>query len=498
MKVVGPMANVSAALPVDWQAASQLLQVGEYQQAADLLQKAQSNLQTENPLLALLAGSVQQIILACWQCQDDRAWHEQANVAAQSREEILRRQAQSILGGLSAQGSAETTGDHLQPEPPPATPTSAPRPTRWSQMRGLFQQMMQFLGREEEIPAAPPATFMLPEASAAAPPSLAEPPLAAPSPTEPESAAPDLPASPALPPLEAPVVESSEPLLPTPVSEPAPEAPATLVPAEATRPAATPLLPPSHDLVICCLGAFRVYQQDQLIEEWNGLKGQMILKYLAVQRGAPVAKDVLMDIFWPDTEPEAARRNLHQAIYSLRQTLRRRDPTRQHIHFENNQYLLNPALSVWVDSDEFAVQVQTGRRLQAAGELLPAMAAYGQAEALYQGDFLMEDLYEEWPRGQRDRLRSLYLEIADRLSEHHLQQGAYSVASALCHKILTLDNCFEVAHRRLMRCYLAQGQRHLAIRQYHACVQALANELDVPPDDETQALYESITAQPGK
>lgn len=244
--------------------------------------------------------------------------------------------------------------------------------------------------------------------------------------------------------------------------------------------------------MIYCFGAFRVYQNDQLIEEWNGLKGQAVLKYLVAHRGMPTAKDVLMDIFWPDTETEAARRNLHQAIYSLRQTLRRRDPDMQYIQFENNQYFLTPALSVWVDAEEFQTHVQAGQRLEAAGQLAAAMVNYGTAESLYQGDFLDEDVYDDWPRPRRERLRTIYLDIADRLSEYYRQQGEYSAAITLCQKILTIDNCVEEAHRRLMRCYLAQGQRHPAIRQYHICVQALAKELDAPPADETQSLYASI------
>jgi len=122
------------------------------------------------------------------------------------------------------------------------------------------------------------------------------------------------------------------------------------------------------------------------------------------------------------------------------------------------------------------------------------MQAYDAAEQLYQGDFLADDVYEDWPRAQRERLRTTYLELANQLSEYQLQQGAYAPASALCRKLLTFDNCFEEAHRRLMRIYLAQGQRHLAIRQYQTCVQALTEELDVPPSAETVALYEQITA----
>jgi hypothetical protein len=43
-----------------------------------------------------------------------------------------------------------------------------------------------------------------------------------------------------------------------------------------------------------------------------------------------------------------------------------------------------------------------------------------------------------------------------------------------------------------MRCYLAQGQRHLARSQYQICVQALKTQLDLPPSPETQAIFREI------
>jgi DNA-binding SARP family transcriptional activator len=296
------------------------------------------------------------------------------------------------------------------------------------------------------------------------------------------------PEEPALPASETVSVEKQEQLTPELAAADAPTPqPTTPAPPPAPQPVHTP-----YTLVIYCFGPFRVYQHDQLIEDWNGLKGQAILKYLVAQRGTPVTKDVLMDIFWRDAAPEAARRNLHQAIYSLRQTLRRGDPAIQFIEFESNQYMLNPELSVWVDLEEFDAHLQAGRRLEMGGQGAAAMVEYGAAEGLYQGDFLSEDVYEDWPRSRREQLRTTYLELANRLSEQYRQQGELLPAIALCQKLLMLDNCFEEAHRRLMRCYLAQGQRHLAIRQYHACVQALVEELDVPPAEETRALYEQI------
>ena len=200
-----------------------------------------------------------------------------------------------------------------------------------------------------------------------------------------------------------------------------------------------------------------------------------------------------MDVLWPDAVPDAARRNLHQAIYSLRQVLRQRHPDFPHIQFENDCYLLNPAMGLWLDFVEFEKHVQAGQRFEANGQFAEAMAEYGTAEALYQGDFLEEDLYEDWPRVQRDHIRNIYFDLANRLSGYYVQQGEYHAAIALCQKVLAQDNCHEEAHRRLMRCHLAQGQRHLAVRQYQTCMEALREELDLTPAEETVDLYRRIT-----
>ncbi len=94
-----------------------------------------------------------------------------------------------------------------------------------------------------------------------------------------------------------------------------------------------------------------------------------------------------MDVFWPDADPIAARRNLHQAIYALRQTLRQAQPDLQQIQFENDGYLLNPELDVWLDFEEFEQHMQAGRRLEVAGQIAAAVTEYAIAEGLYQGDF---------------------------------------------------------------------------------------------------------------
>lgn len=269
--------------------------------------------------------------------------------------------------------------------------------------------------------------------------------------------------------------------------------PAVLTPAALPPPKEEQNVPDdSPALAVYCLGPLRVYQNDRLLTEWTGLKGQLILKRLIANPHKPIAKDILMDLFWPDADPESARRNLHQAIYSLRQALKIEQSDFQHILFENDAYFLNPRIHLWLDYEEFKQHAQAGRRLEAEGQLSAAITAYGIAEGLYLGDFLEEDLYEEWATLVREQLRNTYLDINDRLSEYYIQQGEYAAAIALCQKALEKDNCHEAAYRRLMRCYIYQNQRHLAVRQYQLCQEVLRAEIDLAPSAETVALYRQI------
>jgi DNA-binding SARP family transcriptional activator len=253
-------------------------------------------------------------------------------------------------------------------------------------------------------------------------------------------------------------------------------------------------VPDAPSLVVYCLGPFLVYQDERPVEDWPSSKGQCIFKYLVTHRERPVAKEVLMELFWPGAHPDAARNNLNVAIYGLRQALRNVRPSFSHVLFQDDCYLLNPDLQIWVDCEAFAEHLKTARALEQRGEGVAAMRQYGAAEALYQGEFLEEDRYEDWLIPQRQRLQDDYLSLLDCLSRYYLDQGDYAACTALCDKMLALEPCCEEAHRRLMRCYSREGPHYLALRQYHLCAETLQREFDVSPTDETLALYRRIRA----
>jgi DNA-binding SARP family transcriptional activator len=101
-------------------------------------------------------------------------------------------------------------------------------------------------------------------------------------------------------------------------------------------------------------------------------------------------------------------------------------------------------------------------------------------------------MYEDWAVVHRQNLKHAHLDMLDRLSRYYFDQAQWAMCITYCHKILVEDNCREDAHRRLMRCYLHQGQPHLALRQYHLCAETLERELAVPPMPATVELYDEI------
>jgi DNA-binding SARP family transcriptional activator len=200
---------------------------------------------------------------------------------------------------------------------------------------------------------------------------------------------------------------------------------------------------------------------------------------------------MLMEAFWPNAVPESARNSLNVAVHGLRRALRAAADVPVVI-LDDGTYRLHPDVRLWLDVEEFEHRVGRWRELEESGELAEATAECEVAASLYQGDFLADDPYEEWPVLTRERHLLAYLDTLGRLSHLYFSHAQYASCAVLCQRIIERDPCREDAHRRLMHCYSRQGQPHLALRLYLACVEALRDELGVEVSPATIELHERI------
>jgi len=245
------------------------------------------------------------------------------------------------------------------------------------------------------------------------------------------------------------------------------------------------------ELAVHLLGSLHAAVDDVAVEDWPSARCRSLFGYLLTHREPWPQREVLMEVFWPGSAPEASRNSLNVAIHALRRTLRAMTDLPV-IVYAGGAYRINRELRLWVDVDEFGRYVESGRRLEDAGEIDQATRDYEFAGGLYRGDFLADDPYEDWAALTRERMRLAYLDALGRLSNLYFNAGHYTACASLCQRIIERDPCREDAHRRLMRCYSRQGQAHLALMQYRLCARALAEELGVETDPATAELHEHI------
>ena len=254
-------------------------------------------------------------------------------------------------------------------------------------------------------------------------------------------------------------------------------------------------LPGLMRLEVRCLGRFEVSSEWRQVERWQSVKAKSVFQYLMTKPREPVIKDVLMEALWPDCDPQAASNNLKAAIHGLRHTLSRLFDNKEsfpYVHFLQGSYLINPDVELWVDVEQFEQHWISGRRLEKEGKLTEAIREFESAEALYRGDYLEDEPYEEWTLLRREALKDTYVSILGKLADHAMEIADYEGCIIYCQRILAKDACREDAYRRLMRGYSRLGQRNRALRWYEICRRTIQAELETTPDHETTALYHQL------
>ncbi len=139
-------------------------------------------------------------------------------------------------------------------------------------------------------------------------------------------------------------------------------------------------------------------------------KGLGILKYLLAHLPRPVSQDYLMSWLWPESNPKRARWSLNSTICALRKALKDSPSpisSVDFILFEDGHYRLCPTVKVQTNTQEFDALYKRALLLEKAQRITEATAEYERAVELYRGEYLTEDLYEDWTMIERERLEAI-------------------------------------------------------------------------------------------
>ncbi|MBI3971686.1 MAG: hypothetical protein HY332_10400 [Chloroflexi bacterium] len=214
-------------------------------------------------------------------------------------------------------------------------------------------------------------------------------------------------------------------------------------------------------LRICLLGGFRVWAGGREIEPgaWRVRKARSLVKLLALAPGHQLHREQITDLLWPEAEPAAAASNFRYTLHIARRVLAAGAPAAAPLPFEENVLALCTGAPPWIDVAAFEAGAAAARRRRDPG-------AYQSTIALYSGELLPEDRYEDWVIVQREALHALQLALSLELAALYESQGEYEPALDALQRVVAYEPAHEDAHVALMRLHAQCGRRAQALHQY--------------------------------
>ncbi len=251
-------------------------------------------------------------------------------------------------------------------------------------------------------------------------------------------------------------------------------------------------------LNIATLGALHVTRDGTAVDGFAYNKVRALLIYLATDSARSHTRSELCGLLWPELLDRAARRNLSQALTTLRRALGDGSEPTPFVTIAGEAISIGP--EVETDAGRFEALLTECERHRhrswqtcaSCGERLEA------AMRLYRGDFLdrffLADSapFEEWALLWRERLRQRAFTALERLAQQAEWRADYHAAAEWASRLVALDPLREPSHRERMRLLALGGQWTAAEVQADQLRRLLRSELAVEPEPETLALVSAI------
>jgi DNA-binding SARP family transcriptional activator len=265
------------------------------------------------------------------------------------------------------------------------------------------------------------------------------------------------------------------------------QTPSAEKPAETAEEAKTTIA----ELRVLALGPARVEKGGRPLAsspDWIQKPRELLYYLLSHPEGR--TKEQIGLALWPEASTAQLRSSFHDTVFRLRRAL----GNKEWVSFQKGRYAFNRSLPYSYDVQAFEENLAEARRLQPEAPE-QAIGYLQEAADLYRGDFL-EDLAAEgeWVMLRQEELRWEYREALLLLGRLLSAQERHAEAAEAYRKAIAHDGLLEEAHRGLMRCYAALGERGRALKHYEELVELLEEQLGTSPASKTVALHERLRA----
>ncbi|RKX43465.1 MAG: hypothetical protein DRP33_01215 [Thermotogae bacterium] len=233
----------------------------------------------------------------------------------------------------------------------------------------------------------------------------------------------------------------------------------------------------------------RIFKQDTEVDlsKTKSRKARDLLRYMIVYRRKSVPNEVLCEMFWPGMDYEFAKSNLHSTMYLVKRLL-----GSNVILSTDSGYIFDPNNEVWVDADEFERIIELAESKDISDE--QKISLIEKALDIYKGDFMKENLYEDWVLPHKESYKEMYINALVKLSTIYLAIGDISKAIEKAKIAFREDPFNEIACMTMMKAYTRWGKHTEAIKVYKQLCKLLKKELDIEPSGDLTKLYNDIVS----
>ena len=211
--------------------------------------------------------------------------------------------------------------------------------------------------------------------------------------------------------------------------------------------------------------------------EWRSTTAREVLAMLAVGRGRPVHREVLIERLWPDADLDKASNRLSVALSTIRRVT---GDDRQAVLVAQGDAVRLVVDAIDVDVERFFTYATAGRQAVADGHVDQALALYRLAEESYGGTFFAEDPFSEWAAPVREESSLTFGTVVRELARADAASGDHAAASRRYLRLIEHDPFDEAGHLGAIGSLVALGAFGQAQRLYGSYAARMA-ELNVDP-----------------
>lgn len=198
-----------------------------------------------------------------------------------------------------------------------------------------------------------------------------------------------------------------------------------------------------------------------------------------------ITRDKLCAYFWGDSEEKTAKKNLRNAVYTIRkETI--------------DNLIVSPKRSFLMYSEEINLSSDVDDIIN-----FNLDSTFSDEELIgfleiYKGDFLEDFKYTDsedfnsWVRYNQMRIKKLYISKLDKSISLLIDNQNYHLAELCCEKLIRIDEYEELGYQKLMNIYESQGKLKECSLLYSRLTDTLNEELSVEPSDISKEIYNKI------